>query len=69
MNLRKKRCLTDRTLIYCQTVKQCSTLYSLFVQELDGAIILNERKDIRERYDGMLYTLSSKSIKDVVLEE
>lgn len=32
--LKEKRCLTDRTLIYCQTVKQCSTLYSLFVQEL-----------------------------------
>ena len=34
-----------------------------------GAIILDEHKDIRERFDEMLYALSSKSIKDVVLEE
>jgi len=67
--LKEKRCLTDRKLVYCQTVKQCSTLYSLFVQELGDAIFVDEHKDIRERFVEMLHALSSKSIKDVVLQE
>ena len=60
--LKEKRCLTDRTLIYCPTVKQCSTLYSLFVQELGEAIFVDEHKDIRERFVEMLHALSSKNL-------
>ena len=39
------------------------------MQELGDAIFVDEHKDIRERYAEMLHALSSKSIKDVVLQE
>ena len=50
-------------------MKQCSTLYSLFVQELGDGIFVNEYKDPRERFVEMLHALSSKSNKEVVLSE
>ena len=61
--------MTERTIIYCQTVKQCSTLYSLFAQEMGNAVFVDEHKDPRKRFVEMLHALSSKSNKDVVLQE
>ena len=67
--LKEKRGGTERTIIYCQTIKQCSTLYSLFAQEMGDSIFANDNKDPRNRVVEMLHALSSKSIKEVVLEE
>ena len=43
--LKKKWGGTERTIIHCQTIKQCSTLYSLFAQEMGDSIFANESKD------------------------
>lgn len=59
---------TGRVIIYCQTVKQCSTLYSLFVQEL-GRDFLCDETDPRKRLVEMLHSLSPKSMKEIVLQE
>ena len=67
--LKEKRGRTERTIIYCQTIKQCSTLYSLFAQEMGDSIFANDSKDPRTRLIEMLRALSSKSIKEVVLQE
>ena len=67
--LRENRGGTERTIIYCQTIKQCSTLYSLFRQEMGNSIFGHDSKDPRNRLIEMLHALSSKSIKEVVLQE
>ena len=53
--LKEKRGGTERTIIYCQTIKQCSTLYSLFAQEMDDSIFANDNKDPRNRVVEMLH--------------
>ena len=67
--LGEKRGETERTIIYCQTIKQCSTLYSLFTQEMGDSLFANDSKDPRKRLIEMLHALSSKSIEEVVLQE
>ena len=67
--LKERRSSTERTIIYCQTVKQCSTLYSLFVQEMGSSIFADDSKDPRKRQVEMLHALSSKENKEVVLKE
>ena len=67
--LKEKKSGTERTIIYCQTIKQCSTLYSLFMQEIGDLIFANDSKDPRKRLIEMLHALSSKSNKEVVLQE
>ena len=67
--LTEKKGGTERTIIYCQTIKQCSTLYSLFMQEMGDSIFANDSKDPRKRLIEMLHALSSKSNKEVVLRE
>lgn len=67
--LKEKKGGTERTIIYCQTIKQCSTLYSLFVQEMGDLIFATDSKDPRQRLIEMLHALSSKSNKEVVLQE
>ena len=42
--LTEKKGGTERTIIYCQTIKQCSTLYSLFMQEMGDSIFANLKK-------------------------
>ena len=64
LELKEKKRYTGRTIIYCQTIKQCSQLYSLFVRELGS-----ETGDPKKRLVEMLHSLSSKSVKQVVLEE
>lgn len=63
--LKEKKGGTERTIIYCQTIKQCSTLYSLFTQEMGDSIFATDSKDPVE----MLHALSSKSNKEVILQE
>lgn len=64
LELKNEKASTGRTIIYCQTIKQCSQLYSLFVRELGMEI-----KKCKKRVVEMLHSLSSNSIKQVVLEE
>ena len=59
----------DRTIVYCQTIKQASILYSIFTQELGDNIYAIGKKDMRKRRVEMLHSLSSKEIKKVVLDE
>lgn len=44
-------------------------MYSLFAQEMGDSIFANDNKDPRNRVVEMLHALSSKSMKEVVLEE
>ena len=60
---------TQKKIIYCQTINQCSTLYSLFMQERGDSVFANDSKDPRKRLIEMLHNLSSKSNKEVVLQE
>lgn len=67
--LEGKKGSTERTIIYCQTVKQCSTLYSLFLREMGKGIFADDSEDPRKRLVEMLHALSSKENKEVVLQE
>ena len=67
--LKLKRGGTKRTIIYCQTIKQCSTLYSLFSKEMGESLFADDNKDPRKRLIEMLHALSSKANKEVVLNE
>ncbi|XP_020903172.1 Bloom syndrome protein homolog [Exaiptasia diaphana] len=53
----------DRTIIYCQTIKQCANLYSLFLKELD----LNKENHEGRKVE-MLHALSTKSVKENILK-
>ena len=48
---------------------QCSTLYSLFVHDMDSSIFADDSKDPRKRLVEMLHAISSKENKEVVLQE
>ena len=67
--LMEKKGSTERTIIYCQTVKQCSTLYSLFSREMNSKIFADASEDPKKRLVEMLHALSSKANKEVVLNE
>lgn len=53
----------DRTIIYCQTIKQCANLYSLFLKELDFNKENHEGRKVE-----MLHALSPKSVKENILK-
>ena len=58
---------TERTIVYCQTIKQCSMLYSQFSQRLGGQLYSESTKDPKKRRVEMLHSLSPKLVKDTVL--
>ena len=73
--IKEKQVSTERTIIYCQTVKQCSTMYSLFSRELVKSIFADSRKRLKAKATQQKAThrnapcLLPKAIKEVVLQE
>ena len=54
----------DRCIIYCQTVNQCSTLFSLFSVQLGQKMYLHEdKKNAKERLVEMMHTRTPKMSK------
>ena len=59
---------SERCIIYCQTVNQCSTLYSLFLVCLGSRMYLNEEKrNPRERIVEMMHAKTPETVKETVL--
>ena len=58
----------DRCIIYCQTVNQCSTLFSLFSVQLGQKIYLHEEKpNAKERLVEMMHARTPDNVKETVL--
>lgn len=59
---------SERCIMYCQTVNQCSTLYSLFSVCLGSSMYLNEEKhNPRERIVEMMHAKTPETVKETVL--
>lgn len=67
--LKETKGVTERTIIYCQTVKQCSTLYSLFAREMEKGIFEDDTEDPKKRQVEKLRAVSSRANKNIVLQE
>ena len=59
---------TERVLIYCQTVKQCASLYQLFANELSELMYSDKSFDPRKRLVEMPHSKTSASVKNTVLD-
>lgn len=59
---------SERCIIYCQTVNQCSTLFSLFSVCLGSKIYLNEQNpNPKERLVEMMHARTPENVKETVL--
>ena len=67
--LQDKKEETLRTIIYCQTIKQCSNLYSIFIKELGADVFVTSTVNPRDRRVEIVHALSSKENKKVILED
>ena len=56
----------ERVLIYCQTVKQCASLYQLFANELSELMYSEKSFDPRKRLVEMLHSMTPASVKNTV---
>ena len=59
---------TDRVLIYCQSVKQCTQLFQVFLSELKSKIFAGENPNPKERLVEMLHSKTPNPVKDTILE-
>ena len=66
--LKAKKHNAGRVIIYCQTLKQCSSLYSLFIQELTHEFVF-DKEDTSKRMVEMMHSLSPKAVKETVLKD
>ena len=58
----------ERTIIYCQTVNQCSTLFSLFSAILGSKIYMHHDKpNPKERLLEMMHARTPESVKETIL--
>ena len=67
-DIKDKGAKTDRVLIYCQSVKQCTELYQVSSSELKSKIFAGENPNPKERLVEMLHSKTPKSVKDIILE-
>jgi len=66
--LKEKGKNSTRTIIYCQTVKQCSHLFRMFELELGASLYAGERSH-RNRLVDMMHSGTPSSVKDNVLDQ
>ena len=66
--LKEKGKNSTRTIIYCQTVKQCSHLFRMFELELVASLYAGERNP-RNRLVDMMHSGTPSSVKDNVLDQ
>ena len=57
-----------RTIIYCQTIKQCSLIYSMLKSMLGDMIYVDETKNPRNVIIEMLHSCSPQANKETVLQ-
>ena len=64
-----KHSLATRTIIYCQTIKQCAVVYSTLKTLIGDKIYVDpQNKDLKRVVLEMLHSCSPKSNKDLILE-
>lgn len=67
-DIKDKGAKTDRVLIYCQLVKQCTQLYQVFSRELKSKNFAGENPNPKERLVEMLHSKTPNPVKDTILE-
>ena len=67
-DIKDKGATTDRVLIYCQSLKQCTQLYQVFLSELKSKNFVGENPNPKERLVEMLHSKTPKTVKDTILE-
>lgn len=64
-----KHSMATRTIIYCQTIKQCAVVYSTLKTLIGDKIYVDpQNKDLKRVVLEMLHSCSPKSNKDLILE-
>jgi len=58
-----------RTIIYCQTILQCSTLYNFITQELGEHLYKDRIFNPKRRIVEMMHSQTPNSVKDHILEQ
>ncbi len=59
---------TERTIIYCQTIKQCCVIYNIFNLELGDLLYIGGIKDPRNRMVEMLHSNTPQCVKQHVMD-
>ena len=65
--LRMKGMYAERVIIYCQTVKQCHTLYSILLDDIGKAVYPNSDNK-NERLVEMLHSTTPERVKDSIIK-
>lgn len=65
--LKEKGMSADRVIIYCQTVKQCHTLYSMLLDEI-GDIVYPDSESRNERLIEMLHSTMPVRVKHNIIK-
>ena len=60
---------TTRTIIYCQTIKQCALLFNIFRNSLGTDLFCNESNDPRMRLCDMMHSSTLETVKNHILDE
>lgn len=66
--IKSKSLSTKRTIIYCQTIKQCCSIYNIFNLELGHLMYIGGNRDPRNRIVEMLHSNTPQSVKKHVMD-
>jgi superfamily II DNA helicase RecQ len=69
IELKQYKHKSRRTIIFCQTRKQCSVLYRMFCLALGNDLLIPGRKDPKLRIIDMFHAGSPNSVKEHVIKE
>lgn len=58
-----------RTIIYCQTILQCSMVYNLLANKLGDDMYLSNDRKSQERLIEMMHSQTASNVKDHVLQQ
>ena len=67
--LKQKGRETTRTIIYCQTIKQCAILFNIFKTKLGDKLFCDSTSNPRMRLCDMMHSTSPDSVKNHILEQ
>ena len=68
-DLKEHREKATRTIIYCQTIKQCAVLFDLFRTSLGIDLYCDGSVDPRMRFCDMMHSNSPESVKNHILDQ
>ena len=68
-DIRKKGENAMRTIIYCQTILQCSLLYSMMSNELGDDMYKNHKIELGQRMVEMMHSQTPINVKEHVLDQ